>query len=468
MTIMDIRPPDDVPGPSAGLQQGGRRPEVALTQHQRKDGSIVDIEIVSHELELHGRRARLVLATDVTDRGRTRAALQRSEEQLRQVQRMDVVGRLASGVAHDFNNLVTTIRGFSELLLRELPEDDGHRNDVEQIRRAADRGALLTRQLLAFGRRQPLEPRVLPISATLRSLDGLIRRLVGADIRVELREERDGGSVRMDAGQLEQVIVNLVLNACDAMPSGGTLRIETTERQVAGAAGGRHLRPGRYVVLAVSDTGSAMDPETLSHVFEPDTAAPAAPRPGLGLSIVYGIVRRSGGAVRISSEPGQGTRVKVYLPRVEWDPGTTVAGPTEGLRGDETVLLAEDEDGVRELVRKILTEHGHTVLEARHGRDALMLADRYERPIQLLVTDVVMPEMGGGELAQRLTERRPDLRVLFVSGYTNDEVLRRGIPNAGEVFVRKPFTPEDLMRRVREVLDEALARAAGLAAPRVT
>jgi two-component system cell cycle sensor histidine kinase/response regulator CckA len=471
MTIMDIRPPDDAPGASGGLQHGARRPEVALTQHQRKDGSIVDIEIVSHELELQGRRARLVLATDVTEQARTRVALQRSEEQLRQVQRMDVVGRLASGVAHDFNNLLTTIRGFSELLLRELPEGDARRNDVEQIRRAADRGALLTRQLLAFGRRQPLEPRVLSLSATLRNLDGLIRRLVGADIRIELREERDVGAVRMDPGQLEQVIVNLVLNACDAMPSGGTVRIETTERHVAGAARGRHLRPGHYVVLAVSDTGAALDPETLSQVFEPDPAVPAvpaAPRPGLGLSIVYGIVRRTGGAVRISSEPGQGTRVKVYLPRVESDASTPVTAPAEGLRGDETVLLAEDEDGVRELIRKILTEYGHTVLEARHGRDALMLAERYERPIQLLVTDVVMPEMGGGELARRLTGRRPDLRVLYVSGYTNDEVLRRGIPNGEAVFVQKPFTPEELMRRVREVLDGAPARPDGLAAPRVT
>ena len=457
MTIMDIRPPDDTPAHPAGLERTGRRPEVALTQHQRKDGTIVDIEIVSHEMELQGRRARLVLATDVTDRTRARAALQRSEEQLRHVQRMDVVGRLASGVAHDFNNLLTTIRGFSELLLRELPADDGHRNDVEQIRRAADRGVLLTRQLLVFGRHQALDPRVLPIGEALKSLDGLIRRLVGADIRIEVREDRDLGAVRMDPGQLEQVLVNLVLNARDAMPSGGTLRIETFERQVASAARGRHLRPGRYVVVAVSDTGAAMDPETLSHVFEP----------GLGLSIVYGIVRRNGGAVRISSEPGQGTRVKVYLPRV--DAETAAApGPTEALRGDETVLLAEDEDGVRELVRKILTEHGHTVLEARHGRDALMVAERHERPIQLLVTDVVMPEMGGGELARRLTERRPELRVLYVSGYTNDEVLRRGIPDTGTVVVRKPFTPVELMRRVREVLDETPAAAAGPAAPRVT
>ena len=451
MTIMDIRPPDDVaPGLPSGLGDS-RRPEVALTQHQRKDGSIVDMEIVSHEIDLGDRRARLVLATDVTDRARTRAALQRSEEQLRQVQRMDVVGRLASGVAHDFNNLLTTIRGFSELLARELPPGDARRSDVEQIRRAADRGALLTRQLLAFGRNQALEPQVLSLGGVLRGLDGLIRRLVGADIRVEIREGADVGSVRMDPGHLEQVIVNLVLNARDAMPSGGTLHVETSERQIARSRA-RHLRPGRYVQLAVSDTGSTLDPDTAGDPFEPG-APPPSPRQGLGLSIVYGIVRRCGGAVRISSEPGQGSTVKVYLPRVDPEPAERPSRPIEALRGHETVLVAEDEDGVRELLRKVLTEHGYTVLEARHGRDALMLAERYERPIQLLVTDVVMPEMGGGELAQRLTERRPDLRVLYVSGYTNDEVLRRGIPGPGPAYVQKPFTPDELMRRVRGVLD---------------
>jgi CheY-like chemotaxis protein len=296
---------------------------------------------------------------------------------------------------------------------------------------------------------------VLSLGGVLRTLDGLVRRLVGADIELEIREGSDIGAVRMDAGQLEQVIVNLVLNARDAMPAGGTLRIATAERQVTGGTGTRHLRPGRYVVLIVSDTGSALDPEALNEVFDSTSLPPHAPRAGLGLSIVYGIVRRCGGAVRISSEPGQGTTVKVYLPRVEPDVQELEAGPAEELRGTETVLVAEDEDGVRELLRKVLTEHGHTVLEARHGRDALMLAERYERPIHLLVTDVVMPEMGGPELAQRLVDRRPDLQVLYVSGYTNDEVLRRGIPEVGAAFVQKPFAPEDLMRRVREVLDTA-------------
>jgi PAS domain S-box-containing protein len=455
MTIMDIRPPEDLPGPPAGMDRSPHREGVALIQHQRKDGSIVDMELVSHALELDGRRARLVLATDISDRTRTRAALHQSEEQLRHAQRMDVVGRLASGVAHDFNNLLTTIRGFSEMLLRELPAEDRHRADVERIRKAADRGALLTRQLLAFGQRQALQPRVLKLDVMISGLAGLIRRLVGEDIKVDLRLPAGVGAVRVDPGQMEQVVVNLVLKARDAMPSGGTLRIEIAERQISGSGRGRHLRPGHYVVLMVSDTGPGVDPEAAPDAFEPTPHGVEGQRPGFGLSIVYGIVRRSGGVVRVSTEPGQGTTVKVYLPRVEAEQPESTGDLA--LRGDETVLVVEDEEGVRELLRKILMDHGHTVLEARHGRDALMVAERYESPIQLLVTDVVMPEMGGAELAQRLLERRPDLKVLYVSGYTNDEVVRRGIRGSGTMFVQKPFTAEDLMQRVRGVLDAPAA-----------
>jgi PAS domain S-box-containing protein len=460
MGIMDIRPPDDTPGFLPGPERNGHREGVAITQHQRKDGSIVDMELVSHALVLDGRPARLVLAADISDRTRTRAALHQREEQLRHAQRMDVVGRLASGVAHDFNNLLTTIRGFSELMLQDLPEGDRRGSDLEQIRKAADRGSLLTRQLLAFGRKQSLEPKVLALDTVIHGLEGLIRRLVGADIELELRLPAGSGSVRIDPGQLEQLVVNLVLNARDAMPSGGTLRIEIAERQIAGSARGRHLRPGRYVVLAVSDTGTGLDPEAMTHIFEPAGHGQAADqRSGLGFSIVYGIVRRNGGGVRISSEPGQGTTVKVYLPRIEAEPAGSRPEVTDALRGTETVLVVEDEEGVRQLLRAILSDHGHTVLEARHGKDALLVAERYERPIHLLVTDVVMPEMGGAELVRHLTERRPDLKVLYVSGYTNDEVLRRGIRSSGTVFVQKPFGAEDLMRRVRGLLDEAPAGA---------
>jgi two-component system, cell cycle sensor histidine kinase and response regulator CckA len=259
--------------------------------------------------------------------------------------------------------------------------------------------------------------------------------------------------VKMDPGQLEQILVNLVLNARDAMPSGGTLTVETGERQISGSARGRSVRPGRYLVLAVSDTGTGMDGDTLTHVFDPFfTSQPAGSRSGLGLSIVYGIVKQSGGGVRVSSEPGQGTTVKVFIPRLETEqaePGPTTAS----VRGDETVLVVEDEDGVRELLWKILTDHGHTVLEARHGRDALTVASGYDHPIQLLLTDVVMPEMGAGELVDQLAATRPELKVLYISGYTNDEVIRRGVSRSEAAFIQKPFTSTDLMRKVREVLD---------------
>src|SRR5215207_6581415 len=454
MTILDTLPPEDSPGLHHGLERTGtNRGEVALAQHQRKDGTIIDMELVSHEMEIAGRRTRLVLGTDITERTRTRAALHQSEEQLRQAQRMDAAGRLAGGVAHDFNNLLTTIRGFSDLLLRDTPVDDRRRKDVEQIRKAADRGAILTRQLLSFGRQQTQDPRPIQLNAVVTSMQGLIQRLIGADINL-VTELRPGlGDIKMDSAQLEQVLVNLVLNARDAMLSGGTLTLETGERQISGSSRGRSIKPGRYVVLAVSDTGSGMDTDTMSHMFEPfyTSQAPGS-RTGLGLSIVYGIVKQNGGVVRVSSEPGLGTTVKVFFPLAQGDEQSLSETPAS-LRGDETVLLVEDEDGVRELIWKILTDHGHTVLEARHGRDALAIAADYKHPIELLLSDVVMPEMGAGELADQLLVQRPELKVLFISGYTNDEVVRRGISRQDAAFIQKPFTTEELMRKVRGVLD---------------
>lgn len=440
MSIMDILPPEDDPGLHHGLERtGAPRSDVALAQHQRKDGTIVDMELVSHEMELGGRRARLVLATDVSERTRTRAALHQSEEQLRQAQRMDAAGRLAGGVAHDFNNLLTTIRGFSDMLLRDLPEEHLRRQDVEQIRKAADRGAQLTRQLLMFGGQPAIQPRSLDLNGVVTGMEGLLRRLVGADIQLVTRLRPGLGEVKMDPGQLEQVLVNLVLNARDAMPAGGTLTIETGERLISGSTRGRSVKPGRYLVLAVSDSGGL------------SSAAPGS-RSGLGLSIVYGIVKQNGGGVRVSSEPEQGTTVKIFLPRLEGEESTAVpAAPS--LRGDETVLVVEDEDGVRELLWKVLTEHGHTVLEARHGPDALSVAAGYDHPIQLVVTDVVMPGMGAGQLVDRLLAERPELKVLYISGYTHEEVTRRGVTQHEAAFVHKPFTSVELMQKVRGVLD---------------
>jgi two-component system cell cycle sensor histidine kinase/response regulator CckA len=454
MSIMDILPPEDTPGLTASLERGHQREGVALAQHQRKDGSIIDMEIVSHALEVDGHKARLVLATDITERTRTRAALHQSEEQLRHAQRMDAVGRIASGVAHDFNNILTTVRGFGEILLRDLDPEDHRRADVDRICKAADRGALLTRQLLAFGRRQTLQPRPTSLNELLRGMQGFMQRLVGADIRVSMRLVSGAAKVRMDPGQLEQLVVNLILNARDAMPSGGALTIETSERQISRTGRGRHVRPGRYVVLAISDTGSGLDPDILAHPFEvfPGTSA-RGQRAGLGLSIVYGIVRQNGGAVRVASEPDQGTTVKLYLPLHDEDDEPEPAGEERSLAGTETVLVVEDEDAVRELLRKVLDEHGYTVLEARDGRDALLLAERYQQPIHLVVTDVVMPEMGGRELVAALTPLYPDVSVLYISGYTNDEVLRRGVSDVE--LIHKPFSPGDLLRKVRELLDAA-------------
>ncbi|HEX3274311.1 MAG TPA: response regulator, partial [Gemmatimonadales bacterium] len=446
MTILDLLAPDDAAPTAPAPDRGGSRGEVALAHHRRRDGSVLDMEITSHELELDGRRVRLVMATDVTDRARARAALHETEDQLRRVQRVEALGRIAGGVAHDFNNVLTTIRGFGEMLLLDLVPDDRRRQDVERICRAADRGALLTRQLLAFGQHPPQEPQPVDLNEVVRGMESLTRRLLSADVQLELRLGSDLGLVRADPGQLEHVVVNLILGAQEAMPAGGRLTIETRERRISSLSHGRPVRPGRYVVLEVSDTGSG--PE--------GGPAPAdtAPRAELDRAIVFGIVRQYGGVVRVASEPGQGTTVKVYLPRFEPADDRPESGSTALWRGGETVLVAEDEDGVRELLRKALTGFGYTVLTARHGRDALMMAGQRGDRIDLLVTDVVMPEMSGRELAETLLDRRPGLKVLYISGYTDDEVLQRGLRGADLGLLRKPFTAEDLVRRVREVLDQ--------------
>lgn len=452
MTIMDLLAPDDLtPLASAAVDHAPLRGEVARAHHQRRDGSLVDMELVSHELELDGRRARLVLATDTTDRTRTQAALHQSEEQLRHAHRAEALGRIAGGVAHDFNNLLTTIRGFGEMLLLDMVPDDRRRHDVERICRAADRGALLTRQLLGFGRQQALAPRAINLNDVVRGMEPLVQRLVGADVRLDVRLAAGLGAVRMDPAQLEHVVVNLILGARDAMPAGGHLTIETTERRISGLSRGRPVRPGRYIVLAVSDSGTGLDEEEVGAAADGSFRPPAA----IGRAIVFGIVRQYGGVVRVSSEAGEGTLVKVYLPRLEPEAGEVATDkPDAGsLRGSETVLVAEDEDGVRELLRKVLTEFGYTVLTARHGRDALMVAGDRIGSVDLLLTDVVMPEMSGRELAETLRDRQPDLKVLYISGYTDDEVVQRGVSGREVAFMRKPFAADELVRRVRHVLD---------------
>ena len=468
MTIMEVLPDDDVQGAARSPERrASKRDEVALARHQKKDGTLLDVEIVSHSLVFAGRPARLVLVTDVSDRARARVALHERDEQLRRAQRLDAAARLASGVAHDFNNVLTAIRGYSDLLLRDLNETDPQSNDLMEIRRAADRGALLTRQLLAFGHRPASAPEALDLNTVVRGLESLLQRLVGADVQLETVLAPSIGLIRADPGHIEQVIINLVLNARDALAHGGTLTIETSERHVAPAARGPAGRPGLYVVLAVTDNGSGMDEETQAHLFEPFfTTKEAAQGTGLGLAIVHGIVKSSGGQIRLSSEPGAGTSVRLFFPRLDDAGAALLAPPAVEERGMETILLVEDEEPVRAVIRKTLLANGYSVLEARQGRDALQVAAHHRGTIHLLVTDVVMPGMGGRELAERLTAQRPGLRVLYISGYTSDEVLRKGGDSLAG-FVQKPFTSETLLRNIRERLNAPLDSGEPVAADRM-
>ena len=453
MTIMEVLPDDDAQGTVRSPERRStKREEVALARHQKKDGRLLDVEIVSHALIFAGRPARLVLVTDVSDRARTRVALHERDEQLRRAQRLDAAARLASGVAHDFNNVLTAIRGYSDLLLRDLDETDAKSADLLEIRRAADRGALLTRQLLAFGHRPASAPEALDLNAIVRGLESLLQRLVGADVQLETVLAPSIGLIRADPGHIEQVIINLVLNARDALAQGGTLTVETSERHVAPPARGPGARPGLYVVLAVNDNGSGMDEATQARLFEPFfTTKEAAQGTGLGLAIVHGIVKSSGGMIRLSSEPGAGTSVRLFFPRLD-DAGAALLAPAPvEERGMETILLVEDEEPVRAVIRKTLMANGYAVLEARHGGDALQVAGHHRGPIHLLLTDVVMPGMGGRDLAERLLNQRPDMRVLYISGYTSDEVVRKGGGGVGG-FVQKPFTSETLLRGIRERL----------------
>jgi PAS domain S-box-containing protein len=393
------------------------------------------------------------------ERARTEGVLRETEAQLRQAQKMEAVGRLAGGVAHDFNNLLTVIRGYSELLLGRLGPTDAMRKDMEEIKKAADRASGLTRQLLAFSRRQFIAAKVVDLNTLVANMDGMLRRLIGEDI-VELCTELDSstGAIKADPGQVEQVIMNLVVNARDAMPKGGRLTIET--RNVTVGEGARldavGVAPGSYVLLVVRDNGHGMDAETQSHLFEPFfTTKEKGKGTGLGLSTVYGIVKQSGGDIMVESAPGRGTTFRIYFPRVEQEvPGAAGAVETiDPARGRETILLVEDEPAVRGLVHETLRLHGYTVLEARHGIEALLSSTKYAGPIHLLLTDVVMPQMSGPEVAEKLLTVRPGIKVLYMSGYPDHPVFDQGGVSRETGFLPKPFSPHVLAQKVREVLD---------------
>ena len=380
------------------------------------------------------------------------------EEQFRQAQKMEAVGRLAGGVAHDFNNLLSVITSCTELVIEDLGASDPRREDLEEVRKAAVQAATLTRQLLAFSRQQVLQPRVLDLNDVLGGAEKILRRLIGEDVALTTVLGSALGAVKADQGQIEQVIMNLVVNARDAMPDGGRLTIATSAVHLDADYADDHppVVPGDYVLLTISDTGVGMDATTQRRIFEPFfTTKEKGKGTGLGLATVYGIVKQSGGFIWVYSEPAHGATFKIYLPRVEppagGEPEPVATG--ESLRGTETILIAEDSDAVRKVSREVLERHGYSVLDAPNGKAALEVAVWHSAPIQLLLTDVIMPEMSGRELADRLTGLRPDVRVLYFSGYTDDAIVRHGVLEEGIAYLEKPFTPDQLARKVREVLD---------------
>ena len=395
---------------------------------------------------------------DRAERKRAEEALQQSEKQFRQSQKMEAVGRLAGGIAHDFNNLLTVIMGYSQVLLTELGSQHPLRGKIEETLKAGERAATLIRQLLTFSSKQSLDPRILSLNTAVTSLESLLRRLIGEGIQLVSKLDPTNGRLCADQAQLEQVLVNLIVNARDAMPKGGTLTIETAQVELTRSPV-YHLTPlppGPYVRLSVSDTGCGMDRETQSHIFEPFfTTKGEGKGSGLGLSTVFGIVTQCSGAIDVTSRVGHGTRFDLYFPSVESGILTTVATQPLGQpqRGTETILLVEDEPSVRILVRDELRKLGYRVVEAKNGVEACLLATQQAGSLQLLLTDVVMPGMGGRELAQHLSVIKPDLRTLFISGYMDDVGIMTGQEEGTSSFLQKPFTPEVLARAVRSLLD---------------
>ena len=390
--------------------------------------------------------------------------LAQTQGQLEQAQKMDAIGRLAGGVAHDFNNLLTVILGRTDILLHPLPPEDPTRRGIELIRRTAGRAADLTRQLLAFSRKQVLEAVVLDLNAVTADMKDMLGRLIGEDIALVTTPTPGLGRVKADRGQIEQVLMNLAVNARDAMPRGGHLILETENVDLDAEYVRRHMgaRPGPHVMLSVADSGVGIPREILPHIFEPFfTTKEQGKGTGLGLATVYGIVKQSGGYIEVDSEPDQGTTFRIYLPRVDAAAPAPERSsrPSAAAGGTETVLLVEDEEGVRELARDILRASGYTVIEARNGSEALLLYERHQGPLDPLLTDVVMPRMSGRELAERLAPLRPSMSVLYMSGYTDDAVIRHGVLGADTAFLQKPFTPATLVQRVRETLDLARREA---------
>jgi PAS domain S-box-containing protein len=459
-----IHPDDRATADAVRIRLLDNEPMNTTYRIRRPDGTIRWIRTrVFPVTDKSGRPYRYVgVSEDVTD-------LRRAEERFAQAQKMDAVGRLAGGVAHDFNNLLTVILSYSDMLLEELSPDDPHRNEIQEIRKAGVSASTLTRQLLVFSRQQVVQPKVMRLNALVADAGKMLKRLIGEHVELATALDPQAGAVKVDAGQLEQVIVNLAVNARDAMPNGGRLMIESKNVEFieAFSEGETSYPAGRYVTLAVSDNGTGMDAATQARVFEPFfTTKEPGKGTGLGLATVYGIVKQAGGYISLYSEPGSGTSFKIYFPRVDdsLDAPEELAAPLALPRGAETILVVEDEPAVRSLVRQVLERQGYHVLEVPDGESALDIASKHQGPIHLLLTDVVMPRMSGRIVADRFAAIRGDARILFVSGYTDDAIVHHGVLESGLQFLEKPFTPDALARKVREVLD--LKPAAPLSSPR--
>ncbi|HKV04688.1 MAG TPA: PAS domain S-box protein [Candidatus Acidoferrales bacterium] len=447
--------PDDlslVQEAAAEARNGGVGRTIQYRMHH-KDGSWRTIESRASAISnAQGVVSNLVIVNrDVSER-------RQLEEQFRQAQKMEAVGRLSGGVAHDFNNLLGVIIGYAEFLQERMDQENALRGSVDEILKAGKRAASLTRQLLAFSRQQVLDPKVLDLNAVVADIEKMLRRLISEDIELTTYLNSDLGRVKADQGQLEQVLMNLAVNAKDAMPHGGGLVIQTENMMMDQKFVRRYpypVQPGPYVCLTVTDTGIGMDAETKARAFEPFfTTKEKGKGTGLGLSTVYGVVKQSGGYIDIYSSPGAGTTFKIYLPRVDEaiKSETQSATPATAFDGNETILLAEDETSLRTLTRSTLELCGYKVLEAKDGVEALEISERHTGPIDLLLTDIVMPGMGGRALAQELTRRRPEVRLVYMSGYTGQAVGAQGPVEPGSVFLAKPFTRETLTRKLREAL----------------
>jgi len=469
MRISDVVPRQYLDQIHARLKRklADHSPTIYEVEAIRKDGSRVPVEVSSRLIYENGVPVAVQgSARDITGRKRAEEALRASQLQLQQSQKLEAIGQLAGGVAHDFNNMLTAIIGYTDLSLRQANLENSIRRNLEETKKAAERAASLVRQLLAFSRKQILEPKVLDLNGVVKDMQKMLTRLIGENINLATRLEDELGRVTADPCQVEQIILNLVVNARDAMPRGGKVTIETSNVTLNEKTALRHVavKPGEYVMLAVSDTGNGMDHETQARIFEPFfTTKEIGKGTGLGLSTVYGIVKQSGGNIRVYSEEGLGTVFKVYLPRIDEASIATdkSAQETNAVRGTETILLVEDEETVRGLTRTFLLQAGYNVLEARGGEEAIQLCRAHPGLIDLLLTDVVMPEVSGKEVADRLLELRPTTRILFMSGYTDEAIVQHGVLDASVEFIQKPFTWVGLTQKIRLVLDNSHSHKKG-------